>query len=129
MVPKWAFQQLTKSATGQTLPFSRTSLIAQGPQRLKADNAPRFSFLATPYAPPKKKTAGRPRYPPDLAGRYNRTVADAVQGFLAEVSVVEPRSAAKITAIMQQDDLEELRTAVAALEHPGLAARLAEIAG
>jgi EcsC protein family len=30
---------------------------------------------------------------------------------------------------MQEDDLEALRAAVAALEHPGLAARLAEIAG
>src|SRR5215471_16221591 len=30
---------------------------------------------------------------------------------------------------MQEDDLQALRTAVAALEHPGLAARLAEIAG
>ena len=28
---------------------------------------------------------------------------------------------------MQEDDLQALRTAVAALEHPGLAARLAEI--
>jgi hypothetical protein len=30
---------------------------------------------------------------------------------------------------MQEEDLQALRTAVAALEHPGLAARLAEIAG
>jgi hypothetical protein len=30
---------------------------------------------------------------------------------------------------MQEEDLQGLRTAVAALEHPGLAARLAEIAG
>ena len=30
---------------------------------------------------------------------------------------------------MQEDDLQALRTAVATLEHPGLAARLAEIAG
>jgi hypothetical protein len=30
---------------------------------------------------------------------------------------------------MQEDDVQALRTAVAALEHPGLAARLAEIAG
>ena len=30
---------------------------------------------------------------------------------------------------MQDDDLQALRTGVAALEHPGLAARLAEIAG
>ena len=30
---------------------------------------------------------------------------------------------------MQDDDLQALRKAVAALEHPGLAARLAEIAG
>ena len=30
---------------------------------------------------------------------------------------------------MREDDLQALRTAVAALEHPGLAARLAEIAG
>jgi hypothetical protein len=30
---------------------------------------------------------------------------------------------------MQEEDLQTLRTAVAALEHPGLAARLAEIAG
>jgi hypothetical protein len=37
--------------------------------------------------------------------------------------------AAPITAIMQDDDLETLRAAVAALEHPRLAARFAEIAG
>src|ERR1700751_4231170 len=30
---------------------------------------------------------------------------------------------------MQEEDLQALRTAVAALQHPGLAARLAEIAG
>ena len=30
---------------------------------------------------------------------------------------------------MQEDDLQALRTAVAALEHPGLAARLAEFVG
>src|SRR5215469_13617886 len=30
---------------------------------------------------------------------------------------------------MQEEDLQALRTAVASLEHPGLAARLAEIAG
>jgi hypothetical protein len=42
---------------------------------------------------------------------------------------VEPRPAAKITAIVQEDDLQALCTAVAALEHPRLAARLAEIAG
>jgi hypothetical protein len=30
---------------------------------------------------------------------------------------------------MQEEDLQTLRTAVATLEHPGLAARLAEIAG
>ena len=45
------------------------------------------------------------------------------------MSVVEPPPAATITATMQEDDLEALRTAVAALEHPRLAARLAEIAG
>ena len=42
---------------------------------------------------------------------------------------MEPRPAAKITAIVQEDDLQALCTAVAALEHPRLAARLAEIAG
>ena len=36
---------------------------------------------------------------------------------------------ATITATMQEDDLQALCTAVAALEHPRLAARLAEIAG
>jgi hypothetical protein len=35
---------------------------------------------------------------------------------------MEPRAAARFTATMQEDDLETLRTAVAALEHPRLAA-------
>jgi hypothetical protein len=42
---------------------------------------------------------------------------------------VEPPTAAKISGTMQEDDVQALRTAVAALEHPPLAARLAEIAG
>jgi hypothetical protein len=42
---------------------------------------------------------------------------------------VQPPPAAKITAIMQEDDIQALRVAVETLEHPRLAARLAEIAG
>ena len=42
---------------------------------------------------------------------------------------MEPPTAAKISGTMQEEDLQALRTAVATLEHPRLAARLAEIAG
>jgi hypothetical protein len=42
---------------------------------------------------------------------------------------VEPPAPAKITEQMQEEDIEALREAVATLEHPPLAARLAEIAG
>ena len=42
---------------------------------------------------------------------------------------MEAPPAAKITAIMQEDDVEALGLAVETLEHPRLAARFAEIAG
>jgi hypothetical protein len=48
---------------------------------------------------------------------------------MAEVSVPGIGPPAKISEMMQEDDIQALRTAVAALEHPRLAARLAEIAG
>jgi hypothetical protein len=48
---------------------------------------------------------------------------------MAEVSVPGTGPPAKISEMMQEDDIQALRTALAALEHPRLAARLAEIAG
>jgi hypothetical protein len=58
-----------------------------------------------------------------------RRHAELVRGLLVGVNIVEPRPGALITAIMQEDDLEALRTAVASLEHPRLASRLAKLAG
>jgi hypothetical protein len=45
------------------------------------------------------------------------------------VSFLEHPLPATITDIMQEEDVQALRTAVATLEHPTFAARLAEIAG
>jgi hypothetical protein len=45
------------------------------------------------------------------------------------VSVLEHPLPATITDIMQEEDVQALRTAVTTLEHPSFAARLAEIAG
>jgi hypothetical protein len=45
------------------------------------------------------------------------------------VSFLEHPLPATTTDIMQEEDVQALRTAVATLEHPSFAARLAEIAG
>ena len=45
------------------------------------------------------------------------------------MSVLEHPLPAMITDIMQEEDVQALRTAVTTLEHPSFAARLAEIAG
>jgi hypothetical protein len=45
------------------------------------------------------------------------------------VNVVEHPQPATITGLMQEDDIQALRAAVATLEHPSFAARLAELAG
>ena len=45
------------------------------------------------------------------------------------MSVLEHPLHATITDIMQEEDVQALRTAVTTLEHPSFAARLAEIAG
>ena len=83
----------------------------------------------------------KPKFEPDLKAargeiplRSYVVAGEEVDGYAAVASGSpipnrQPAPTTKITDSTQEEDIQALRTAVATLEHPRLAARLTEIAG